>query len=165
MKPIRFQENPLNTTETGQVAQPGLPPSVQQLLRKVVQLAREIEPYLEDQAADSIYIDVRQGSWTRSMLEQFRREIHPYNGAVELLQFAAENAGTEVNFRDFLSQSSLTDRQVRSELGAISKVARKLFGKKVWPVRTRQGSDGVMRYFMPEAIAEWWLEDAKAASP
>jgi len=146
----------LNGIEPAQIPQP-----IQEVLRKILELAREIEPYIQDQAADSIYIDVRQGSWTRSMLEQFRREISPYDGAVELLRYAADNAGTEVNFREFLSQSALTDRQVRSELGAISKVARKLFGRKSWPVRTRQGSDGVMRYFMPESIAEWWMADAK----
>lgn len=134
-----------------------LPPSIQQVLEKIVELAREIEPYIQGQGTDSIYIDYRQGSWTRSMLEQFQREIYPYAGAVALLQFAAENAGVEVNYRAFLQNSSLTDRQVRSELGAMSKVARRLFGKKVWPVRTRQGSDGVTHYFMPEGIAEWWL--------
>jgi hypothetical protein len=131
---------------------------VQDLLERFVLLAREVEPFLQDLVADSIYVDYRQGSWTAAMLEQFRREIYPYPAAVELLQFAAENAGTEVNYRDFLQQASGTDTQVRSELGAISKVARKLFGKKVWPVRTRQGSDGVMRYFMPKGIAEWWLK-------
>lgn len=135
-----------------------LPPAVQELFQKVVQLAREIEPYLEDHAGESIYIDFKQGSWTSAMLEQFRREIYPYPAAVELLQFAAANAGSEVNYRSFLQQSLWTDTQVRSELGAISKVSRKLFGNKVWPVRTRQGTDGVMRYFMPEGIADWWLK-------
>ena len=146
----------MNPTEI-RAPREGLPPAVQELLQRFVQLAREIEPYIQDQAADSIYIDYRQGSWTASMLEQFRREIYPYPAAVELLQFAAEYAGKEVGYRDFLQRTSWTDVQVRSELGAISKVARKLFGNKVWPVRTRQGSDGVMRYFMPEGIAEWWL--------
>ena len=127
--------------------------SVHQLIR----LGREVEPYLQDDVADAVYIDYRQGSWTVSMLERFRREIYPYPAALELLEFAARNAGTEVDYRKFLQGSSWPDTQVRSELGAISKVARKLFGKKVWPVRTRQGSDGVMRYFMPEAIAEWWM--------
>ena len=134
-----------------------LPPSVTELLRRFVDLAREIEPYLRDHAEDSVYIDYKQGSWTPAMLEQFRREIYPYPAAVDLLGFAAANAGTEITYRSFLQQASWTDVQVRSELGAISKVARKLFGKKVWPVRTRQGSDGVMRYFMPEGIAEWWM--------
>lgn len=92
----------------------------------------------------------------------FRREIQPYPAAVELLEFAAENAGLEVSYRDFLKQSSSTDVQIRTELGAISKVARKLFGKKVWPVSTRQGSDGVMRYFMSEGIAEWWMRGGSA---
>ena len=138
-------------------ATPALPPALEELLGRFVQLAHEVEPYLRDSAEDSVYIDYRQGSWTPAMLQQFRREIYPYPAAVELLQYAAENAGSEVNYRDFLSQYSRTDTQVRSELGAISKVARKLFGKKVWPVRTRQGSDGVMRYFMPEGIAEWWI--------
>ena len=135
-----------------------IPAPVQDLLRRFVELAREIEPYLQEHAEDSVYIDHRQGSWTESMLEQFRREIYPYPAAVELLQFAADNAGTEVDYRAFVGRSHVSDVQLRSELGAISKVARRLFGKKVWPVRTRQGSDGVMRYFMPEGIAEWWMK-------
>lgn len=133
-----------------------LPDAVQELLARIVQLAREVEPYLQARAGESVYIDFRQGSWTAAMVEQFGREIYHYPAAVGLLQYAADHAGQEVNYRDFIAQSSWTDTQVRSELGAISKVARKLFGKKTWPVRTRQGSDGVMRYFMPEGIAEWW---------
>jgi hypothetical protein len=147
----------LTPVERRQDRSRNLPPAVQDLLERIVQLAREVEPYLRDQDADSIYVDYRQGSWTAAMLEQFRREIYPYPAAVELLQFAAEHAGAEVGYRDFLQQSARTDVQVRSELGAISKVSRKLFGAKVWPVRTRQGSDGVMRYLMPEGIAEWWM--------
>jgi hypothetical protein len=154
-----FKESPLNPAQTGTQREslPALPPAVQELFQRIVQLAREVEPYVQDHAGESVYIDYRQGSWTAAMLEQFRREIYPYPAAVELLQFAAENAGQEVNYRAFLQQSTWTDTQVRSELGAISKVARKLFGNKVWPVRTRQGSDGVMRYFMPEGIAAWWM--------
>ena len=141
---------------TPQVDIAALPGPVRDLLERFMQLAREIEPYIHDLSLESIYIDYRQGSWTAEMLERFRREIYPYPAAVELLDFAAENSGVEITYRDFLQQSSRTDVQVRSELGATSKVARKLFGKKVWPVRTRQGSDGVMRYFMPPGIAEWW---------
>lgn len=150
--------NPAQSTNAGmpQMDSP-LPPAVQELLQRFVQLAREIEPYVHAHTDESIYIDYRQGSWTAAMLEQFRREIYPYPAAVELLEFAAQNAGVEISYRDFIKQSSWNDVKVRTELGAISKVARKLFGKKVWPVRTRQGSDGVMRYFMPEGIAEWWL--------
>lgn len=157
--------DPLNSAETRTPRESlvDLPPAVRDLLQRFVQLAREIEPYVRDHDDDSIYIDYRQGSWTAAMLEQFRREIYPYPAAVELLQFAAENAGTEINFRDFLQRTSWSDPQVRSELGSISKVARKLFGTKVWPVRTRQGSDGVMRYFMPEGIAEWWLRGGAPA--
>jgi hypothetical protein len=156
--PMYFNENPLNRSAQSHDSLPVSPEAVRELLQRIVQLGREVEPYLLQPADDSIYIDYRQGSWTASMLEQFRREIYPYPAAVELLQFAAENAGQEVNYRDFLQKSSSSDTQVRAELGAISKVARKLFGKKVWPVRTRQGSDGVMRYFMPEGIAEWWTQ-------
>ena len=146
-----------------QIPMGALPPEVQELLEKFVQLAREIEPFVERHAGDSIYIDYRQGSWTRAMVDQFRREIYLYPSAVELLQFAAENSGQEVNFRDFLHQTTWPDSQVRSELGAISKVARKLFGKKIWPLRTRQGSDGVMRYLMPEGIGQWWMGGAHAS--
>lgn len=140
------------------------PPAVQDLLERFIQLARELEPYLQQHAADSVYVDYRQGSWTEAMLARFRREIYPYPSAVALLQFAAENAGTEVGYRDFIQQSSWTDVQVRSELGAISKIARKLFGKKIWPIRTRQGSDGVMRYLMPEGIAEWWMREGSESA-
>jgi hypothetical protein len=155
---MRFQENPMISSgfSPGDVPASGLPPAVQTLLERLVKLAREVEPYLQEQAGDSIYIDYRQGSWTATMLEQLRREIYPYPAAVGLLQYAAEHPGAEITYRDFLQQSTWTDTQVRSELGAVSKVSRKLFGHKVWPVRTRQGKDGVMRYFMPEGIAEWW---------
>ena len=159
---MRFEEIPLNPPAThavaGAVAPGALPDAVQELLARFVQLAREVEPYLELAAGESIYIDYRQGSWTAAMVEQFSRETYHYPAAVGLLQYAADHAGREVSYRDFIAQSSWTDRQVRSELGAVSKVARKLFGKKAWPVRTRQGSDGVMRYFMPEGIAEWWAQ-------
>ena len=151
--------NPAGTGNPDMVASP----AVQDLLRRFVELAREVEPYVQGPTQESIYIDYRQGSWSASMLEQFRREIYPYPAAVELLQFAAENAGTEISYRDFIKQSSRDDVRVRTELGAMSKVARKLFGKKVWPLRTRQGSDGVMRYFMPEGIAEWWMRGGPAA--
>lgn len=134
-----------------------LPPAVQELLQRFIKLAQEVEPYVQAPAGESIYIDYKQGAWTETMLAQFRREIYPYPAAVALLQFAAENAGREVSYRDFIEKSSWTKIQVRSELGAISKVSRKLFGNKVWPLRTRQGSDGVMRYFMPSGIAEWWM--------
>ena len=146
-----------------QFGQQSLPPAVQDLLERFIQLARELEPYVQDNAEDSVYIDYRQGAWTEGKLAEFKREIYPYPAAVRLLDYAAENAGTEVNYRDFLQRSALTDTQVRSELGAISKVSRKLFGKKVWPVRTRQGSDGVMRYFMPEGVAEWWTRGGGGA--
>ena len=155
-----FKENSLNTeasSSTHGTTFGTLPAPVQDALRRIVELARVVEPYLQDRTEDSVYIDYRQGAWTAAMLEQFRREIYPYPAAVGLLQFAAQHAGVEVNYRDFLQQSEWTDTQVRSELGAISKVARKLFGKKTWPVRTRQGSNGVMRYFMPEGIAKWWM--------
>jgi hypothetical protein len=146
------------TTTSNRTPEPAvLPPAVLDLLQRFVQLAKEIEPYVQDQDGEGVYIDYKQGSWTPAMLVRLRREIYPYPAAVELLQFAAENAGSEVSYRDFLQQSSWTDSQVRSDLGAVSKVARKLFGKKVWPVRTRQGSDGAMQYFMPDGIAEWWM--------
>lgn len=158
--------NPTRTSTRGDHLLPqALPAAVQDLLQRFVQLSREIEPYVQAFDDDSVYIDYRQGSWTETMLEQFRREIYPYPAAVELLQFAAEHTGSEVNYRDFIEQSSWSDVQVRSELGAISKVARKLFGNKVWPVRTRQGSDGVMRYFMPQGIAEWWMRGSSTNSP
>ena len=155
--------NPTGTSTRAPEPTAALPKAVQELLERIVQLAREVEPFVRDHSGDAVYIDYRQGSWTEQMLEQFRREIYPYPAAVELLQFAAENAALEVSYRDFLQQSSWTDVQVRTELGAISKVARKLFGNKVWPVRTRQGSDGVMRYFMPEGIAEWWMRGGSPA--
>ena len=164
---LRFKDIPLNPPETRSAVDtlaPGvLPDALQELLGRFVQLAREVEPYLQSVAGESIYIDLRQGSWTAAMLEQFRRDIYHYPAALGLLQYAADHAGQEVNYRDFVTQSSWTDTQVRSELGAISKVARKLFGKKVWPMRTRQGSDGVMRYVMPVGIAEWWIGGGRPA--
>lgn len=139
------------------------PTEVHDLLTRIVALARELEPFLIAQPEDSVYIDYRQGSWTEAMVAQFRREIYPYPAAVDLLQFAAENPGKEVSYRDFLQRSSWTNIEVRSDLGAISKVSRRLFGKKAWPMRTRQTGDGGTRYLMPEGIAEWWRKGGPPA--
>ena len=74
-----------------------MPPAVQDLLHRFLQLAKELEPYVQGRDENSVHVDYRQGAWTEAMLAQFRQEIYPYPAAVQLLEYAAENAGREVN--------------------------------------------------------------------
>jgi hypothetical protein len=56
------------------------------------------------------------------------------------------------------ARSGLSDKQVAAELGAMSKLSRKLFdGAKIWPIRWWQdASDNITRYVKHPRIAEWW---------
>ncbi len=56
------------------------------------------------------------------------------------------------------ANSKLEPRQVAAELGAMSKVARKVVGEKMWPFSAWQASDGVMRYRMQAVVADWWKQ-------
>ena len=100
-----------------------------------------------------------QGPWWRKNVVDFKAATARYAGASAVLGFAADHPDEEVKHRDILKANPhLEHRQVAAELGAMSKVARKVIGEKMWPLYAWQASDGDMRYRLPAAIADWWKE-------
>jgi hypothetical protein len=97
------------------------------------------------------------GEWTRDMVRQLKDSLH-YPGPRAMLDMTAERPGEPVRFAEVLERSGRSAKQVAAELGAMSKLARRLFdGQKVWPVTWSQASDG-SRYVMKSRIAAWWRE-------
>ncbi|MEX1100873.1 MAG: hypothetical protein WD739_11600 [Actinomycetota bacterium] len=129
------------------------------IARRFVELAEELRPYLKNGAEVETVVVPKQGEWTRDMVERLRRPVSAYPAAVALLDLAAENADQVVKFPGVVERAGIDERQVRSDLGAMTKLTNKLFGRGTWPLRAWQaGGDGVMSYTMPRAIADWWLD-------
>jgi hypothetical protein len=127
------------------------------LVRKVLPLAAQpiagaIPPDIE-----TVYVP-NQGEWTRDMVARLKEAI-TYPAAVTLLDMAAEQPDEEIKFTEVVARSGVPARQVAAELGAMSKLSRKLFdGRKIWPLRWWQdATDNITRYVMQRRVAEWWL--------
>ena len=99
-----------------------------------------------------------EGDWTKAELERFKAEVKPYKGAMGMLQLTARRAGQEVRYPEVVTDAGVPERQVRSDLGAMTKITTIMFGSRRWPVRNWQASDGIMTYVMPDEIAKWWLD-------
>ena len=48
-------------------------------------------------------------------------------------------------------------KQISSELGAMTKLCKRLFGRDAWPVTVRSTADGASYQMDPE-IAQWWRQ-------
>lgn len=126
---------------------------------RLVKLADEVRPYLKNEGEAETVVVPHQGEWTREMLERLRHHLAAYPAAMALLDLAAENADQTIRYPSVVERAGIAERQVRAELGAMTKLSSKLFGRKTWPLRAWQApGDGVMSYTMPRKIAEWWLD-------
>jgi hypothetical protein len=120
-------------------------------------LIEELLRYVEAQPEPAVVVDERQGVWTESMVNEFREEIRRrYTQAAQVFKEAAEGSPEVLRFREFARESGLEGQQLRAELGAVSKVSRRLFGRVTWPMTVRDTSEG-MTYQMPLEVARWWL--------
>ncbi|MEX0754705.1 MAG: hypothetical protein WD556_06240 [Actinomycetota bacterium] len=129
------------------------------LAERLVELADEVRPYLKNGGEAETVAVANQGEWTREMVERLRRPLAAYPAAVALLDLAAENPDKTVRYPSVVDRAGIPERQVRAELGAMTKLSSRLFGRKTWPMRAWQApGDGVMSYQMPGKIAEWWLD-------
>ena len=136
-----------------------------ELAQAIVELGRRLVPYVRTgtgaEPTGERFVNVPgQGPWTRKHLVAFKEAIKRYPGAMAVLDFAADHPEEGVKYTDILEANrKLHSRQVAAELGAMSKVARKVMGEKMWPLSAWQdSSDDVMRYRMPAVIADWWKQ-------
>lgn len=119
-------------------------------------LIEELVRYLTAQPEPAVVVDA-QGVWTQSMVEIFRGEIERrYLQAAQVFKAAAEASPELLRFREFAEKTGLDGRQLSAELGAVSKLSRRHFGRVTWPMTVRDTSEG-MTYQMPLQVARWWL--------
>lgn len=117
-------------------------------------------PHYSDSNGGEVSIKVPgQGDWTKAELRRFQAEVKPYKGAMAMLYLTAERKDEEVRYFEVVERAGVPERQVRSDLGAMTKISTIMFGQRKWPVRAWQASDdGIMTYVMPAEIADWWSE-------
>ena len=96
------------------------------------------------------------GYWTRGKIELLYAEL-TYPGARALLDEAAHRAPRSVLLREVSERTGNRAKQISAELGAMTKLCKRLFGRDAWPVTVRSTADGASYQMDPE-IAQWWRQ-------
>lgn len=108
-------------------------------------------------ASSEDYVDIpEQGRWTAEMVEALAEAMH-YPLAEQLITECAARPGEWVDKKAVDNDDHDTAIQLRNELGAMSKAAKRLFGKKMWPLEWRRARQRY-EYRMPEETARWWQQ-------
>jgi hypothetical protein len=87
---------------------------------------------------------------------------HP--GALALLDLTAAHPNENLSFEDIVTESKQSKKQVRADLGALTKVIKRLFGVSRedanWPVKVRKAARGEQHtsYMMRPEVALAWKE-------
>jgi predicted TIM-barrel fold metal-dependent hydrolase len=130
----------------------------------VDRLRRRIDDLIDDLEAEDITIQVlRQGPWTKHMLEQLWSSVDHLSGIQALFEVTAENQNQMVLFSQVRARSGLSPRQQANEHARMSRISTELFGRQTWPIENRQGSkqeSGIaeMQYRMGATVAGWWRD-------
>ena len=98
-----------------------------------------------------------QGSWTKAMVAILEADLE-YPATRALFDMAAERAPRPVSFTEAAGKAGVEVKQLRAELGALSKITKRLFGTKTWPVSVKYGDAGDASYSMDQRLAKWWSE-------
>lgn len=97
-----------------------------------------------------------QGPWTEDMVRQLADNL-TYSGVTALLDRCAAEPDQWVVKSDIEQASGISPIQLRNELGALSKLTKRLFGgSPTWPMQWRKDK-GKYYYRMTGQVAEWWL--------
>jgi hypothetical protein len=97
----------------------------------------------------------RNGWWTADDVRRLV-EASPYDGVLALGDAMAARAGQWVPKGDVEEGNGISPIQLRNELGAFSKAAKRVLGRLEWPFEYKK-EKGVYSYRMPEGIAPFWL--------
>jgi hypothetical protein len=105
------------------------------------------------------------------MIGRLKTSLH-LSAARTLLDAAADASPTELAMQDVARDRGIPPNQLRAQMGALTKLAVKLFGARVWPVSVRYGDEpatatgpaktGLAYYRMHPKVAEWWKHAALA---
>ena len=140
----------------------------QQVADYLAALQRGQEPDAPRRADDEDYVDVPdQGRWTRDMVAELADRT-PYEGVNALLDRCARHARDPESWwvlkADVEEELGISAVQLRNELGAFSKLIKKLFPgpNAYWPMEYKK-EQGKFYYRMPAGVADWWI-DARGQS-
>lgn len=130
------------------------------VLRRIDALEQMLRDLRNDVLADeqdAETVDMgRQGTWSYSDLRALYPSIEHVAGVTALFDLAAERSPEIVTFREVLARSGLTEREQGSDHARLTWTAKRVLGRKAWPVDNWQAADGEMHYRMPTLIAGWW---------
>jgi hypothetical protein len=129
-----------------------------QYLRAVYKLLAEMMDAPSDEPdEEGIVVDDVQGRWTRSMVVTLHGRLH-LDGVRAMLDALAKFAPEEAAMLAGAELAGVTPHQLRAQMGALSKLTKKLFKKTTWPMSVRYNEAGQAFYSMPVGIAAWWIE-------
>lgn len=97
-----------------------------------------------------------QGEWTPAMIADLS-DATPYAGVVALLDRCARSPGRWIRKADVEEALGISAVQLRNELGAFSKLTKRLFGRAIWPMQYKK-EQGSYYYRMVDPAAKWWLD-------
>lgn len=97
-----------------------------------------------------------QGSWSRPMVGRLADAVS-YNAVLALLDYCASKPGQWVPKAEVETAADLSAIQLRNELGAFSKKAKKLFGQAIWPMEWKK-ERGAYYYRLHPLMAQWWMD-------
>jgi hypothetical protein len=92
-------------------------------------------------------------------LAQLKRSLKPDGGARAMLDLCASKPDQWVGYDQVVSASGIAARQLRGQLGAFTKMVKKLFnGRAEWPVQFQWAIGGSQQayYVMTPTIAAIW---------
>jgi hypothetical protein len=110
---------------------------------------------LDKPEGEAVYVQ-DQGWWTPDMIRRLHERL-TYPGVRALITMMAEQAPRELTLAEVEAATTTKVVQLRAELGALTKLVKKVFNERLWPFTVRWGSGGVANYWMDETIARWWL--------
>ena len=94
--------------------------------------------------------------WTRSQIALLEAEL-VYPGVRALLDLAAQRAPRSVALSEVAEQTGSRPAQISAELGAMTRLCKRLFGRDAWPMSFRSSPKGAL-YRMDPEVADWWRQ-------
>jgi hypothetical protein len=98
-------------------------------------------------------------AWQAEKVAVLKRELR-YPGARAAIELSAAQAPEPVSIRDVEAKSGRSQKEVSADLGALTKLLKKLFQSDLWPMRAVWGAGGenCMYYVMDPEVARLWNE-------
>lgn len=111
----------------------------------------------EKQPIKSAWRSGDPAAWPEDKIATLKRELK-YPGARAAIELSAERAPEPISIRAVETTSGRTQKEVSADLGALTKLLKKLFQSDVWPMRAEwaAGGENAMYYVMDPEVARLW---------